>query len=665
MSILRQLLLSITLAVAIILLGTLALSVNAARHYLAGQLQVQSNDAAVSLALSLSQPANSDRITQELLVSAMFDGGHFSLVRLTDPQGRVLIERRAQPAPGTVPLWFQRLVPLSAKSASHVVTDGWRQLGEVTLTATDTYAWETLWRSSLQMVALVVAAGLLWALFAYALVRWIEKRLLAELGDQMRAIGQGHFGGALTPRVRELSGITDALNQTRDQLRVTAEEQNAKIESLEIEVNQDPVTGLANRKYFINELRRELDSARHGADDAGGTGGAAAGGHVLVFRQRDLAAINRHMPREFVDQWLRGLVQRLNGLLEQLQLRDVVVARLNGSDFAVLMPRCAAPKAMLVAERVRTALRTARIPVGEGGLCRWAQALAPYEPGAQVSELLGALDYALMRGESAGDDHVQLTSDDNPLPASGSESEWRVVIQAALAQQRFTLATEPLRALDGTVVAQEATLMLHSEEAPEPIPAKLFFPPAIRLDLSADCDIQAARVALSWLLMNPGELIIRLAMPSLGHPNFLLQLERMLAEKPEQARRLYLEVDAHALVERHAEVAALCDVAARTGARVGVRRLAQQFSAMSQLHSLPLAYVKLGGGFVGGMSHSIGSQQLAVSVLQTARALGIAVYAEDVPDETVRNILAGIGISVMRGPGAAVGGGSAPATGSA
>ena len=656
MSILRQLLLSITLAVGIILLGTLALSVNAARHYLAGQLQVQSNDAAVSLALSLSQPANSDRITQELLVSAMFDGGHFSLVRLTDPQGRVLIERRTQAASGNVPLWFQRLVPLSAKSASHVVTDGWRQLGEVTLTASDTYAWETLWRSSLQMVALVVAAGVLWALFACALVRWIEKRLLAEVGDQMRAIGQGHFGAALTPRVRELSGITDALNQTRDQLRVTTEEQNAKIESLEIEVNQDPVTGLANRKYFINELRRELDPARNG------TGGAAAGGHVLVFRQRDLAAINRHMPREFVDQWLRGLVQRLNGLLEQLQLRDVVVARLNGSDFAVLMPGCPAPKAMLVAERVRTALRTARIPVGEGGLCRWAQALAAYEPSAQVSELLGAVDYALMRGESAGDDHVQLTVDDNPLPASRSESEWRVVIQAGLAEQRFTLATEPLRALDGTVVAQEATLMLHSEDAPEPIPAKLFFPPAIRLDLAADCDIQAARLALSWLLMNPGDLIIRLAMPSLGHPNFLLQLERMLAEKPAQARRLYLEVDAHALVERHAEVAALCDVAARTGARVGVRRLAQQFSAMSQLHNLPLAYVKLGGGFVGGMSHSIGSQQLAVSVLETARALGIAVYAEDVPDQTVRNILAEIGISVMRGPGAAVDDGSAPAT---
>ncbi|ALM83282.1 LapD/MoxY N-terminal periplasmic domain-containing protein [Bordetella sp. N] len=646
MSILRQLLLSITLAIAIILLGTLALSVTAARDYLAGQLQVQSNDAAVSLALSLSQPANSDRITQELLVSALFDGGHFSLVKLTDPQGKVVITRSTD-ALAAVPGWFQRLVPLSAKSATHVVTDGWRQLGEVTLTATDIYAWETLWGSSLRMILLVVASGAVWALFAFALVRWIEKRLLAEVGEQMRAIGRGQWGQRLAPRVPELSGITDALNQTRDQLRASADEQNAKIESLQIEVNRDPVTGLANRKYFINEFLRELDPDRA----LTGPGASAPGGHILVFRQRDLGAINRHMPREFVDQWLRTLVERLRAMLENMQVGEPVLARLNGSDFALLLPHCSAPKAIMVAERLRAELRTARIPVGEGGLCRWVQALADYAPGAQVGDLLGRLDYALMRGESSGDDHVQLTSDDEPMLSANSESSWRQVITAGIERERFTLSLQPLSFLDGQVLRQEATLMLHSEDAAEPLPARLFIPAAIRLDLSADCDIQAVRLAVSWLTMNPGELTIRLSMPSLGHQNFLLQLERILAEKRAQASRLLIEVDAHALVERHAEVAALCRVAVKTGMRVGVRRLAQQFNALSQLHNLQLAYVKLGGGFVGGMAHSIGSQQLTVSVLETARTLNIAVYAEDVPDAVTRNILANLGITIMSGPG--------------
>jgi len=64
-----------------------------------------------------------------------------------------------------------------------------------------------------------------------------------------------------------------------------------------------------------------------------------------------------------------------------------------------------------------------------------------------------------------------------------------------------------------------------------------------------------------------------------------------------------------------------------------------------------LSYVKLGGGFVGGMSQSPGSQQLTASVLETARSLGIAVYAEDVPDAETQRILHGLGIEIMRGQG--------------
>ena len=54
---------------------------------------------------------------------------------------------------------------------------------------------------------------------------------------------------------------------------------------------------------------------------------------------------------------------------------------------------------------------------------------------------------------------------------------------------------------------------------------------------------------------------------------------------------------------------------------------------------------------MGGMSQSSGSQQLTASVLETARSLGIAVYAEDVPDAETQRILQGLGIDTMRGQG--------------
>lgn len=646
MSILRQLLLSVTLAISVILLGTLALSVNSAREYLSGQLQVQSTDAAVSLALSLSQPANNDPVVQELLVSALYDGGHFSLVRLTDPEGKVLIERKSTATAASVPAWFRALAPLDSQAASHAVSDGWRQIGEVTLIANDAYAWEALWRSSLKMIVLVVGAGILWAVFAFVLVGWIKNRLLREISDHVRGIGRDAPGEQVEARVPELSGVVQALNQTRDRIHASVEEQNAKIESLELELNQDPVTGLPNRKYFVNEFRRALETR-----PAAGTS-RVDGGHVLVFRQRDLADLNRHMPREFIDQWLRAACERIQGTLKRMHVAAPMLARLNGSDFALLLPGCAAPQAMMVAEQVRADLHASRIPVGEGHLCRWAQAMTDYGHGSQAGAVLARLDFGLMRAESAGNDQVVIAgATDMQSPSEAGERAWKDAIQTALEGRHFELATEPLLALDGRVVRTEAMLMLRTAPDQEPIPATLFIPPAVRLDLVAECDLESVRLGLEWLASHPGELAVRVALPSLRGQKFLRQLALLLTENRPLARRLFVEIDAHGLVECHEQITAFARVAADFGAHIGVRRLAQQFGAVAQLHTLPLSYVKLGGGFVGGMSQSPGSQQLTASVLETARSLGIAVYAEDVPDAETQRILHGLGIEIMRGQG--------------
>jgi EAL domain-containing protein (putative c-di-GMP-specific phosphodiesterase class I)/GGDEF domain-containing protein len=646
MSILRQLLLSVTLAISVILLGTLALSVNSAREYLSGQLQVQSTDAAVSLALSLSQPANNDPVVQELLVSALYDGGHFSLVRLTDPDGKVLIERRSTATAASVPAWFPALAPLDSQAASHAVSDGWRQIGEVTLIANDAYAWEALWRSSLKMIALVVGAGILWALFAFVLVGWIKNRLLREISDHVRGIGRDAPGEQVEARVPELSGVVQALNQTRERIHASVEEQNAKIESLELELNQDPVTGLPNRKYFVNEFRRALETRA-----APGTS-RVDGGHVLVFRQRDLADLNRHMPREFIDQWLRTACERIQGTLKRMHVAAPMLARLNGSDFALLLPGCAAPQAMMVAEQVRADLHASRIPVGEGHLCRWAQAMTDYGHGSQAGAVLARLDFGLMRAESAGNDQVVIAgATDTHSPSEAGERAWKDAIQTALEGRHFELSTEPLLALNGRVVRTEAMLMLRTAPDQEPIPATLFIPPAVRLDLVAECDLEAVRLGLEWLASHAGELAVRVSLPSLRGQKFLRQLALLLTENRPLARRLYVEIDAHGLVECHEQITAFARVAAEFGAHIGVRRLAQQFGAVAQLHTLPLSYVKLGGGFVGGMSQSPGSQQLTASVLETARSLGIAVYAEDVPDAETQRILQGLGIDIMRGQG--------------
>lgn len=647
MSILRRLLISITVAMGVILLGTLGLSVTSARNYLSDQLLAQSNETAVSLALSLSQPGNDDPVIQELLVSALFDGGRFAAIELSDPEDKPLVSRRMESAVRTsAPGWFRALMPLSARSATHTVSDGWRQIGKVTITADDSYAWETLWRSSLRMIALVLGAGLLWALFALILVRWIKKRLLSDVSRQLLALGQGQLDvQPATSQVAEFSEVTDALNQTREQLRMTAEERNSKIEQLEVELNRDPVTGLANRKYFFNALRQTL--ASDGEPVRGGLAGHVTG-HVLVFRIRDLAAINRHMPREFVDQWLRVLCARLAEVLLAGNSPGTVLARLNGSDFALLLPQCETPSAMMLAERLRTELRMARIPVGdEGDLCQWVQALTDYTAASPAGDILTRLDNALMRAESAGSDHVNFVPDDGPAGEYRGEHAWKDTLRQALEARRFGLDVEMLRDCADTVLAHEATLVLITDKG-ERMPATLFIPPAVRLGMAGRCDLEAIRLGCAWLQQHAGTLTIRLSLPSLREPGFLEKLRQTLAEHLSQPRRLTLEIDAHGLVEQHADVQALCELAEGHGVEIGLRRLAHQLGALTRLHGLPVRYVKLGGGFVAGMTHNPGSQALLHSVLEIARARHIDVYAEAISDVASRDFLNELGVICVR-----------------
>jgi len=402
MSILRQLLLSISIAISVILLGTLVLNISAARDYLAGQLQAQSTDAAVSLALSLSQPGNSEPVTQELLISAMFDGGHFSRIVLNSPEQKPLIVRQVEGSPRyRAPDWFRALMPIDTKSATRAVTDGWRQLGDVTIVANDVYAWETLWESSLRMIMLVMAAGLAWTAFAFALVRWIERRLLAEISKEVQAIGQGQLQGrSMTPHVPELSGVVQAINQARERLRITAAEQNTKVEALEFELNRDETTGVANRRYFLNEFRRVLNQANEAPDDK------ASHGHVIVFHLRDLADVNRHMRRRPTDQWLTSVCQQIGGILATAKLPAPLLARLNGADFAVLLSDSEHTTAMMLAERIRATLLQTRIHASENALCRWTLSLADYGPAADISTVLTRLDQGLARAEDTSSDAV-------------------------------------------------------------------------------------------------------------------------------------------------------------------------------------------------------------------------------------------------------------------
>src|SRR5690606_7492525 len=150
-----------------------------------------------------------------------------------------------------------------------------------------------------QLLVLTLLASVFWIVFGIFIVRRLQTTLhatlsahTASLSDQLRRLAEIKPDVASEPvpsasRSKPASKPHQPIESVRERVRATAEEQSRQIEMLQLELQSDEVTGLATRRYFINELRRCLR-----AQDDDTTAPLLGYGHVLILRQRDLAAIN-------------------------------------------------------------------------------------------------------------------------------------------------------------------------------------------------------------------------------------------------------------------------------------------------------------------------------------------------------------------------------------
>lgn len=601
MSLLRQLLVSVSLAIFIILAGAVWLSTHSAREYLNTQLQIQTDSAAASLALTLSQPSNQDAVTQELIIAALFDTGQFNRIELSDTQGKQIALRSRSSLDGQgIPQWFTDYAAIEAVRAAAQVSDGWRQVGQVVLVADPGYALKSLWDSFIRIVGWVVAAGILWAVFVFFLIRWLRRMLHEEVTKQLdelvqadgapvkkhTAEGDGRYSSKKTSTFIELQEVTQAIASARQSILATAEERHAKIESLELELNQDSVTGLANRKYFINELRRRLDAKEKG--------------WVFIFRLRDLADINKSLARPLVDDWLFSMSQSVLALVQQqLSGKNTVLARLNGSDFVLLVPTLNSKTLQQVVGQIQQELMRQRIQLSSGSFCRWALAKTDFAPNESFSQVLSRLDLALMRAESAGHGDIEvLTKNDSGralTQLNEGESQWRARLQNALAEKNFSLALSQ-RQLQGQLW-NEATLTLNDNETNSRLSAFQFMPVATRLGLSGRCDLQAIQLALQWLVENKGNLVVRVSLPSLTEAHFLDGLAPVFLtfedQAPLLAKRLYIELDAFALDSALPAVQHFAAKIQPFGVHLGVRRVLSIPQVVLSFAPLQISYARV------------------------------------------------------------------------
>src|SRR5690606_8407380 len=110
----------------------------------------------------------------------------------------------------------------------------------------------------------------------------------------------------------------------------------------------------------------------------------------------------------------------------------------------------------------------------------------------------------------------------------GGEQAWRALLRNALDEGWFALATQRDPSA-GPEDRAQGLLTLHEPGASEPLSGYLFMPPAVRLGLSAACDVQAVGLGLGWLRAHPGDLVLRVSLASILQEEFRGEVASLLA----------------------------------------------------------------------------------------------------------------------------------------
>lgn len=613
----KQLWLVISLLLVTAFAGSFIFSSLSTRNYVEEQLALKNRDTANALALTISHYEKEEALVATFLAT-QFDMGHFRYIALTPVSGEPFVfETDTGSTNGGAPQWFKKLLPLTSHKATARVMDGWREYGVLTVASDRESAYQLLWSNVQKTLMWLLTLIALVAIAARYLVRTITKPLNGVV-EQAEAIGRQQFVEAEEPNTDELGRVVRAMNQLSRTIKNLLASEKEHVEALRASLQTDDLTGLANRKVFMQALEERL-----------GEGSADQEHGLLLLRILDLAEINQRFGRKQTDRLLQDLAKLLDETGKQSGINGTALpARLNGSDFVVLFNGMPDFKALLptISESLKqiTSFSPDPLPI--------VMAAEHIRGDAERAHVMIQADSLLAQAEVDWPMQPWLLATDSPKPNARSVDQWRDLLTNALDGQNVALDTSVIQNTQGEFVGNDLAITLHNGD--ERFNAAQFRPWARRFGLDSDVDQRLLTLALSELAKNRDRRAsVRLSREAISDVNVLSAVSEQLQQAPDHVHRLTLAIKESAALAEPERFASFTRVVSELGAKVALVDASAAFLSSDLLPSLGLDYLHLDDSLTAELTANSQEALFLQRICSVAHSVGMRVYIDGVSEE--------------------------------
>jgi diguanylate cyclase (GGDEF)-like protein len=410
---------------------------------------------------------------------------------------------------------------------------------------------------------------------------------------------------------RDVTPRRKAQDQAKQAMTELAE-QAAQLKDLAF---KDPLTGLANRQLFNDELTEALRGRTSTVD-------------VLLIDLDDFKEVNDILGHHAGDQMLIEVARRLRFCVRPTD----TVARLGGDEFVVLLTD--SRDADLVAERIVDSLN---VPVFlYGTMLRPSLSLGLASLGEQIvepSDLLRQADVAMYAAKAAGKNRYMRFRPEM-MAALVRRTDMEASLRLAVDRGEVYVNYQPVLTPRIDDVMQFEALARWDRDG-EIIPPAQFIPlaePSALIGAIGAIVLRRACTEMApWLAENPTRsLAVNISGHQIQEPNFADAVLGVTASCGVDPAQLVIEVTESVFFDPDFQVLQQLGQLRDAGVQVALDDFGTGYSSLGRLQDLPVDTVKIDQSFVSMVRTGAEKLPILSSMINMAHNLGLLVTAEGI-----------------------------------